>query len=791
MNNRGDLMYYNPEDNIKTVFIGKKYRITVLTPRLVRLEYSEDGKFVDENTELVVSRSFGIPEITSKEDNNFLEIKSKYFFLSYEKEKKFGNKKLSIKAEGTDNYWYYGSPEVKNLPGAGISIEDFDGKVKLKKGLYSFGGISSIDDSENLIYDSLTNTFIPRKSKGIDIYVFIYNKDFNLCLNDYFTLTGYPPLIPRYALGNWWCKDEEYSQEKIIQDINEFKSNQIPLSVLILDNKWRKKITDKKNNDYYLGYTFDYNLISNPKKMIDDIHSAGIRLGLAIRPQDEITNLEENYNLLKDNISNVSDKIKYDANSSEFLNVFYNKFIKSLEDLGTDFFFIDYLPTEKNINELFMMKHYQFSQVQNKRPMLLARNALIAGHRYPVLYSGRTNVKFENLKIIPYYNISSTNIGISWWSHDIGGYYGGIEESENYVRAVQLGVFSPILRFHAGPGKYVKREPWRWDIKTYTIVKEYLNLRNKLVPYLYTEAYKYSNQGIPLIIPLYYKYQEAYDDLHYKNEYYFGTELFVSPLYDKQESIMNRTIHRFYMPDGIWYDFITGKKYPGGRKYISFYKIEDYPVFAKAGAIVPLSNSDGINNPNQLEIQVFPGRSNSYNMYEDDGYTNSYLDDNYLLSSIDYTCGDNNCSVIVKPISGKKGIVPDYRDYKIVFRNMKSPDSVVVHSKDVEVKSNNYAKNNDFIVEVKKVDPLNQLTVTCRGKDLEIEAMRLINDDIDSILMDLPIDTSIKELISRIMFTDDYDVNKKRVEIRKLKRYGVESIYIKLFLRLLEYINQI
>ena len=103
---------------------------------------------------------------------------------------------------------------------------------------------------------------------------------------------------------------------------------------------------------------------------------------------------------------------------------------------------------------------------------------------------------------------------------------------------------------------------------------------------------------------------------------------------------MNRTIHRFFIPEGVWYDFTTGKKFPGNKKYISFYREEDYPVFAKSGSIVPLANFyENINDtrsPESMEIHIFPGKSNIYNLYEDDGESKLYEKGYYLISSIDY-----------------------------------------------------------------------------------------------------------------------------------------------------------
>ena len=127
-----------------------------------------------------------------------------------------------------------------------------------------------------------------------------------------------------------------------------------------------------------------------------------------------------------------------------------------------------------------------YSKDNRFRPMLFSRASSISAHRNGVHYSGPTEVSFNTLDYLPSFNSSASNIGISWWSHDIGGFQGGIEDSELYIRYIELGTFSPIFRLACERGHYYKREPWAWDIKTYTIAKEYCHLRHRLIPYLYT-----------------------------------------------------------------------------------------------------------------------------------------------------------------------------------------------------------------------------------------------------------------------------------------------------------------
>lgn len=784
----------------EAIFQGKRYRITILSERLIRLEYQKDGQFNDMATQLVINRDFDLPAFEVKEDVSFIEIKTKNFKLTYAKEQEFKGtalntmKNLSVHIEGSGNIWYYGHPEVRNFHGSNVSLENFDKPNKTNNGLYSVEGFVSIDDSQNLRLDS-NGTIINETRDGVDLYVFAYGKDFGFCVGDYFKLTGMPSLVPRYVLGNWWCRDLPYTSEEILEITKNFLKHDMYLSVFLLSDNWHIKETDKVK-DAKTGFTFNNKLIADPAKLIEDLHSAGIRLGLSVNPKEGIKEHEIFYEEFKKYVAPGEDgTIAFNPRDPRFLDVYLKVMLHPLENMGVDFFWNDY-DEIKDLKNLWILNHYQYNDLarnQGKRGMILARNSMIAAHRYPVLYSGQTQVSWSNFKLLPFFNLSASNIGVSWWSHDVGGHHGGIEDPELYIRSVQLGTFSPIMRFHSSGGKYYKREPWRWDHRTREIVNNYLKQRHELTSYLYTEAYKYHKFGKVIFQPLYYVFPKAYDDDLYRNEYFFGSELFVTPIVNKKEPIMDRTIHRFYLPEGTWYDFYTGKKYLGNKKYITFYKEEDYPVFAKKGSIIPLSlksNTNNTSNPSELEIQVFPGQNNTYNLYEDDGISSLYKEGYYLLTQIDYNYLPNNYTLIIRALEGKSGIVPDKRSYKIRFRNTKYSEEVKTYYKTEEIPNNSYVDNNDFVVEVNDVSTIGQLTINCKGNDIEIDAARVMNEDIDEIIKDLMIPTLIKESIAEIIF-GPLELSEKRIALRKLKKQGLDQSFIKLFLKLLEYASQV
>ncbi|MGM9877356.1 MAG: TIM-barrel domain-containing protein [Bacilli bacterium] len=781
------------------VFRGSKYRISIISDSLIRFEYNEDGKFNDYPTMFASNRSFGKPKINVEEDNLLLVIRNEKFTIEYQKDKPFiGNRMfpeqyLKVVVKGSDKVWYFNHPEVRNFQSTAYSLDEYDGSAQLDKGLFSLDGFASIDDSKTPILNLNGNLMIP-SANNIDTYLFIYNEDFGIGLRDYFNLTGMPPLIPRYALGVWWSKNESYNVESIQNLVNSFRKNRIPFSVIMLGDYARTK-----NKYSPLSFTLDKNIFPSTFELSKYLHQNNIFIGTNIKTDGVLSIEEENHNeFIKIYTKDTDKNIPINVYNANLMDAFLKGIINPFMNLGIDFLWID--DNDKN-NRLrnFAMNYYLFnnnsSEKYRKRNLIISRNFGVVPHKYSILYSGKLNINWKTLKYLPFYNANSSNIGVSWWSHDIGGYKGGTEDSELYMRYVQLGVYSPILRLSSEGGKYYKREPWRWDAKTSSIVEDYLILRHKLIPYLYSEAKKYSTFGTTLVQPLYYKYPETYDEPLYKNEYYFGSELFVSPIVTNKDSVMNRVVHRLFLPKGIWYDFKTGKKFMGGKRYVTFFKDEDYPVFARQGAIIPMAvlNPEKLNDtssPKKLEVHIFPGRSNTYKLYEDDGYTQKYKDGYSFTTEINYYYKENDFSVSLEPFEGKPGVIPEKRNYVIRFRNTKFTDQVQVFCDEINVPYRRYIEDNDFVIEFDNIPTSSKVFVYCKGKDIEIDASRLINEDLESIISDLMIPTELKIEIDKIIFSD-MSIKDKRISIRKLRRKGLSSIFIKMFLRLFEYIQEV
>ena len=777
----------------KTAIIsGNSYRITVLTDRLLRLEYSSNGVFNNYETAIVKNRNFSVPNYVIQEDDTLIKVETRYLILTYVKRASFNGRTIKAVCKSNSEEWYYGQREVKNFNSTAMSLDDATKLPDLEKGLFAYNGIATIDDGNSLCFDENRNVVTFNKPKDYaDIYLFVYDKDFALCLKDYYTLTGYPQMIPRYALGNWWSKEYEYKDREVIEKIEEFKLHEIPLSIFVLDNGWSKIDSKYAINN---SFTFNEKLYPNPVDFIKKVHDYNIKLGLKINPQYGFYPIESNFKYISQYLPlNEKGYANFSPNDLKSVDVLFKVLLHPLESIGVDFFWNDYFDKDKN--KMYLMNFYSVldSLRNNKRSLSLSRNSTYDAHLFNVLYSGRNVIDWNTLKILPFYTLNSSNIGACFWSHDIAGSTGGVEDNDFYIRSIQYGVFSPILRFNTVKGHYFKREPWKWDVVTNTIASDYLKLRHRLIPYIYSECYDYHRHGKLLIQPFYYYNLKFYDDDNYSNQYYFGSSFMISPIIKPMDPDMNRTIQKFYIPEGVWYDFKNGKRYLGNHKYIAFYSIDDYPIFVKQGSIIPMAGSKSFmsyNNPQDLEIHVFPGKSNTYHLYEDDGETNDYSKGKYCITEFDYNYRKSNYTLIIRPIEGDVNVLIPTRDYKIVFRNTKKSDHVVVYENDKVLENiKTEATDTSFIVYLENVSTKSQLVINCYGEDIEIDSVKLIKDDIDSILFDLKIYTNIKDEIASIVFNEEMSLGKKRIAIKKLKKKGLDPRSIKIFLRLLEYME--
>jgi alpha-glucosidase (family GH31 glycosyl hydrolase) len=240
---------------------------------------------------------------------------------------------------------------------------------------------------------------------------------------------------------------------------------------------------------------------------------------------------------------------------------------------------------------------------------------------------------------------------------------------ELYLRWVQFGVFSPIFRMHSTKKAALDRRPWSKPERIYQAAKDVMQLRHALIPYIYSMAWRAHRTGISLVTPMYYGNMDEASAFDARDQYFFGTELLVAPILkpsNPKTGLAKRTV---WLPAGTWFNFFTGEKIAGGRWHEIAATLEEIPVFAKAGAMVPLAPKagwGGIDNPDELDLYIFPGDENEFLLYEDDGKTTDYLRGKSAITRFTLEKG----RFTIHPVEGDQSLVPASRTYRIHLRGV-------------------------------------------------------------------------------------------------------------------------
>lgn len=754
----------SPVANRKAIVQGDKYRFTVLTPQLIRLEYDEAGIFEDRATQVVLNRNFPVPEFRVVEKPDSLEIITSKLYLVYDK-KRFSKNGLSIDVNGNvsnwKSKWHFGESFV-NLKGTARTLDEADGAVALEDGILSHNGFSVLDDSKSLIIDE-DGWVTPREGNRIDTYFFGYGRDYLECLKDFFRLCGETPLIPRFALGNWWSRYHKYTDTEYKELMERFEKEGIPFSVAVIDMDWHLVDIDPKYGSGWTGYTWNREFFPDPKEFMDWLHKKGLRITLNVHPADGVRAHEEMYVDMAKELGvdyEKGDKINFDITDPKFMEAYFKYLHHPNEEMGVDFWWIDWQQgtTTKieGLDPLWMLNHYHYldNKRDGKRPLILSRYAGPGSHRYPVGFSGDAVVTWESLDFQPYFTATASNIGYGWWSHDIGGHMYGYKDDQLFTRWVQFGVFSPIMRLHSSNNPFIVKEPWQFNPYTESIVKKFLFLRHQLVPYLYTMNHRFNKEGEPLIQPMYYK--NPFDDEAYKvpNQYWFGTDMIVCPITKPVDEKLTMGSFDGWLPEGTYFDFFNGRVYKGGRRISLFRGLDTIPVLVKAGAIIPMTDEKAVrnevNNPEALEIRIYAGENGTLHLYEDNGLSpddSSFMD---AITTMEFKWRETS-EFVIKAVKDKEGVIPRNRDYRLKFIGVEDTCDISVS---VSGKETTFHKEYDNSTHTLQI----LLTNVETNKDLKVKlhtkgclAGNNISDQVFELLNKAQVEYELKTLIYKVI----------------------------------------
>jgi len=704
----------HPAMNPATTLQGEHWRIGLITESLIRLEWSDSGEFEDRATLMAVDRAFlpsGAVDYTTGERDGMLVVETPALRLTYDR-KPFSKEGLTIVVKGVPdsqfNTWHYGDDPKGNLGGTARTLDEADGAIPLGQGVISRDGWAVLDDSASNVFvtadadGNLPDGVVayggigvaPRDHRETDIYFFGYGRRYREAVHDFQKLSGPAPLLPRYALGNWWSRYYRYSEEEYLDLMDRFKREGIPFTTSVIDMDWHLvNDVDPKYGSGWTGYTWNPKLFPDPKRFLDGLHERGLRTTVNIHPRDGIRAFEKPYAKAAATVgvdAEAQEPVEFDLTNPKFVQAYFDMH-HDLEADGIDFWWIDWqqggVTRQPGLDPLWVLNHMHYcdSARDGRWPLTFSRFAGPGSQRYPVGFSGDTVITWKSLKFQPYFTSTASNIGYGWWSHDIGGHMFGYRDEELEARWYQLGAFSPINRLHSSCSPFSGKEPWNFHEPVRSAMVDVLRLRQALMPYLYTMNWRAAVDGDPIVEPMYWANPNLGESYEVPDEFRFGTELVVAPVVDPMDKASMRGKADAWLPQGDWLDFFDGRRYvaadPAGRRLAVWRTIDRIPVFAKAGGIVPMQSdplSDMTVNPRALDVVVFPGADGSFAMREDSGEFHDVCADAAaaqeaatVVTAMTWQWDDGRSpQFVIEAPTGNTSVVPERRDWTLIFRGV-------------------------------------------------------------------------------------------------------------------------
>ncbi len=667
---------------------GDRWRVSVLADGLVRLEWSEDGAFEDRASTFALHRDLPVPDFEVIDGEGTLEIVTDRLRLTYDRGP-FTPAGLSVQARGNisnhHSVWRYGEP-TRTLGGTTRTLDDVDGRIELDPGIVSAGGVAPLNDSGSFVFED--DGWVSPRDGGIDVYVFAYGHDYQAALDAFFAVSGRPPVLPRWVLGNWWSRYHAYSADSYLELMDRFEEEDVPFSVAVIDMDWhRVESVPERYGSGWTGYSWERELFPDPEGFLAELHRRGLRRTLNVHPADGVRGFEDAYPAMAEALgrdASSEEPIAFDITDRAFLDAYLEVLHHPLEEQGVDFWWLDWQQGTysriQGIDPLWMLNHFHFldSGRDGRRPLTFSRYAGPGSHRYPIGFSGDTHISWASLDFQPEFTATASNVGYGWWSHDVGGHIHGIRDDELATRWIQLGVFSPILRLHSSSNPFLVKEPWLYPAEARAAMGDALRFRHQLVPYLPTSNHHAAVDGVPRVRPMDHLVPEDERAYTVSNQFGFGSELVVAPVTAPRDPVTLRGAVRAWLPPGTWIDVFTSTVYEGDREIELHRDLGSIPALLRAGGILPLAAQDDLDatrNPERLELVVAAGADGAFTLIEDDG-TGAEPED-IPTARTPITWEQASGVLTIGPAENELGVLPGERTWTVAFPGLEREPVVV------------------------------------------------------------------------------------------------------------------
>ncbi len=657
---------HNPKSEPAARVTNGCARFTVLTPSLIRIEWAADRKFEDRASFAFVNRALPVPRFERRSlsgRGNWVEIETEHLLLHYDLGAPFSAGNLSITLKDGPNgkpvVWRPGMADTGNLRGTVRTLDDVNGACELEPGLLSRDGWVLVDDSRRLLYGD-DGWATPRpEGERCDWYFFGHGHRYGEALADFARVAGRIPLPPRYVLGPWWSRYWAYTEAEFKEIVDEFERHDVPLDVLVVDMDWHL--------DGWTGYTWHPGYFPDPERFLAWAHAEGLRVTLNLHPHDGVGTHEAAHAAFAAALGRPArERVPFDCADPKYMEAYFRLLHHPMERQGVDFWWMDWQQGTRTriegLDPLFWLNHLHWIDWEENpartdaRPLVFSRWGGLGNHRYQIGFSGDTHSTWASLAFQPYFTATAGNVGYGWWSHDIGGHQPGEVQPEMYLRWIQWGAFSPVLRTHGTKNPRAERRIWAFGGEFLGHARDAFRRRVELVPYTYTAARAMHDTSVPLCRPLYLEWPGLDESYTHPGEYLFGPDLLAAPVACPASEASGLAASRVWLPPGEWVHFFTHRRHRGPAHVECLSGPGEFPLFARAGAVIPsvpeAMRADHAAS-HRLRLTIFPGGRGSTAVYEDDGISRGYERGECSWLPVSHQrAADGSVRIVIGPVRG-------------------------------------------------------------------------------------------------------------------------------------------
>lgn len=713
-----------PKVRPEATVVSGNARFTVLTPEMVRIEYSDSAVFEDRATFAVVNRELEVPRFTVADDGEWLMITTERLALRYRK----GMYPMTEPASGanlsitllsdTSTVWYPGKADPLNLKGTCRTLDGSNGDNKrgeMEQGVVSRSGWAVIDDSPGAVRADGSRSFalVPDSVTGypwraerpdkfaVDLYFMGYGHDYKKAVADFTAIAGKIPLPPAYVFGYWYSKYASYSADDYRRIMDELEASGIPADVMILDMDWHWNGDPGSMSEGiggWTGWSWNTRLIPEPRKLLAEIHERNFKVALNLHPADGVDSTESPryFNAMARELGGRythDGKVEWALDNQDFTRSFFANVIREHEAEGVDFWWLDWQQhltsrLTPGLGQTFWCNHVFYNDMahnrKGRRPVIFHRWGGLGSHRYQIGFSGDALINFPTLAFQPYFTATASNVGYAYWGHDLGGHAFTDEKTVNnpelVLRWIQFGVFTPIFRTHATKDDRIERRIWKFP--NFPDMLKAVKLRYALFPYIYTAARATYDTGIGMCRPLYYEYPEAEEAYAYEGEYFFGDDILVAPVTAPAADGVTAE-KEIWFPEGEWWSASTGGLVEGPCVKRMYFKADEIPYFFRRGAMLPLNPGEVMNVTapyDSLIIVTVAGAAGDGRLYEDAGDNSDYATA-YATTALTHAVDGATETYVIESREGDEAGLPSSRNWTLRVLGASEPAEVTVDGK--------------------------------------------------------------------------------------------------------------